>query len=176
MASLGSLIPSQDNQDKFIIHITTLHKPSCIFGPIINQIKIYNANPWCALVKYFLKLGIFPRDMTKTERRCFKQKCAKYTLLGDILYKRGYEGILLRCLEPNEIPLALSQAHDGTCCGHFSGIVITKCLLSMGYFWPTLEKECFSYVCKCIRCQQFANLQHLPSQDLQPIVTIWPFS
>lgn len=132
IVSLGSLIPSQDNQDKLIIHIITLHNPSYIVGPIINQIEFDNANPWYALVKYFLKIGIFPQDMTKTERRCFKQKCAKYTLLGHIMHKRGYEGILLRYLEPNEIPLALSQAYDGACGLHFSGILIAKCLLRMG--------------------------------------------
>lgn len=153
MASLGSLIPSQDDQDNIIVHVTTLHNPSYIIGPIINHIEGDNANPWFSLVKDFLKFGISPQDMTKAERRCFKQKCAKYTLLGDILYKRGYEGILLRCLEPNEIPLALSQAHDGTCGGHFSGMAIAKCLLRMGYFWPTLEKDCVSYVRKCIKCQ-----------------------
>lgn len=45
MASLGSLIPSQDNKDKIIIHITTLHNPSYIVGPIINQIEVENGNP-----------------------------------------------------------------------------------------------------------------------------------
>lgn len=123
----------------------------------------------------FLNLEFIPKIWLKLKIRCFKQKYAKYTLLGDIFYKTSYESILLRCLEPNEIPLALSQAYDGTCGGHFSGMAIAKCLLRMGYFWPTLERYCVSYICKYIRCQQFPNLQHLPSQYLQPVANIWPF-
>lgn len=74
-------------------------------------------------------------------------------LLGYILYKHGYEGIIFRYLEPNEIPLALSQANDGTCSGHCSGIVIAKHLLRMGYFWPTLEKYHIQYVKRYINYQ-----------------------
>ena len=60
MASLGSLIPTQDNQDNITIHVTTLHNPSYTIGPIINHIEGDNLNPWFALVKDFLKFGISP--------------------------------------------------------------------------------------------------------------------
>lgn len=66
MASLDSLISSKYNQYKIHIHINTLHNPSYIVGPIINQIEFDNANLWYALINDFLKLGIYPQDMTKT--------------------------------------------------------------------------------------------------------------
>lgn len=103
-----------------------MHDPSYIFGPIINQIEVNNANTWYALVKDFLKLGIIPQDMNKMECHNFKQKYSKYTLLGDILYKCGYKFIILKFLEPNEIPFSLSQPYDGTFGGHFSGMAIAK--------------------------------------------------
>lgn len=66
----------------------------------------------------------------------------------------GYWGIILRCLEPNEITLDLSQDHDDTCGGHFSSIANAKHLLRVGYFsMPTLEKDCIQYVEHCIKCQ-----------------------
>lgn len=68
IATLGSLILSQDNKDQLTIHITTLHDPYYIISPIINQNEVYNANPWYTLMKYFLKLGISPHDMTKMKK------------------------------------------------------------------------------------------------------------
>ena len=45
MASLGSLISSQDDQDNITVHVTTLHNPSYLIGPIINHIEGDNVNP-----------------------------------------------------------------------------------------------------------------------------------
>ena len=36
-------------------------------------------------------------------------------MLGDILYRRGFDDILLRCLEWADSQIVISSAHDGIC-------------------------------------------------------------
>jgi len=48
--------------------------------------------------------------------------------------------------------------------------------MRMGYYWPTMEHDCIDYVKKCIKCQQHAHLFIQPSQALQPMQSLWPFS
>jgi len=60
--------------------------------------------------------------------------------------------------------------------GHFNGPAITKCLMHMGYYLPIMEHDCIDYVKKCIKCQQHAHLFIQPSQALQPMQSLWPFS
>lgn len=68
------------------------------------------------------------------------------------------------------------MTHDGTCGVHFSRPSMAKCLLRMGYFWPTMENDCCEYVKRCIKCQQRANLFVRPSQALHPTQSLWSFS
>jgi len=84
-------------------------------------------------------------------------------MLGDILYRRGFDGILLHCLEWADSQIVILSAHDGICKGHFSRPAITKCLMRMGYYWPIMEPDCIDYVKKCIKCQQHAHLFVQPS-------------
>jgi len=50
-----------------------------------------------------------------------KNLATKYIIISDILYKRSFNGILLRCLHDEEIGIALEHAHGGACGGHFNG-------------------------------------------------------
>jgi len=43
-------------------------------------------------------------------------------------------------------------------------------------YWPTIRKDCNEYVKACKKCQEFGSLNHIPSQELQGIVSPWPFS
>lgn len=52
----------------------------------------------------------------------------------------------------------MSKCHDGVCDGHFNGASIIKCILWMGYYWPTMEHDCNDYVKKYIKYQQHARL------------------
>lgn len=46
----------------------------------------------------------------------------------------------------------------------------------MGYFWPTMERDSFTYAIKCKQCQIHGNLIHAPAQELYPMIGSWPFS
>ncbi|KAL0448157.1 UNVERIFIED_CONTAM: hypothetical protein Slati_1943600 [Sesamum latifolium] len=45
----------------------------------------------------------------------------------------------------------------------------------MGYYWPTMVKDCIDYAKRCQACQFHANLINQPPQPLHPTVASWPF-
>lgn len=70
----------------------------------------------------------------------------------------------------------MSDYHDGICDGHFNNTTITKHILCMGYYWPTIEHYCNEYFNKYVKYKQDSHLHHVPSQSLQPIQAMWPFT
>lgn len=73
-------------------------------------------------------------------------------MLGEFLYYRGFDGILLRCSEWEDSQTTISCTHDGICGGQFSGKTISKWLMYMGYYWPTMECDYVDYVKKYFKC------------------------
>src|ERR1051325_9210998 len=55
-----------------------------------------------------------------TEKK-IKYRALSYVLLGNELFKKTPEGILLKCLGENEAYLALSSVHSGACGAHQAG-------------------------------------------------------
>ncbi|GKV11605.1 hypothetical protein SLEP1_g22849 [Rubroshorea leprosula] len=74
-----------------------------------------------------------------------------YVLIKDVLYRRGHDELLLRCLGPDES----FQIH--------------------GFFWPSVLKDCIAYAKGCKSCQIHGPLQRVPASELNPIVKPWPF-
>jgi hypothetical protein len=85
----------------------------------------------------------------------FKKKCTlrikvtQYQLINNVLFKKNYDLMLLRCLEKNEADKVLFYLHDGTAGGHFGGDTTAQNILPEGYHWTTLFKYSHSYVQKC---------------------------
>jgi hypothetical protein len=44
----------------------------------------------------------------------------KYTLVGDELYRRTVDGILLKCLDEEQARVAMGEVHEGLCGTHQS--------------------------------------------------------
>ena len=45
----------------------------------------------------------------------------------------------------------------------------------MGYYWPTMVKDCMDYAKTCEACQLHANYIHQPPEPLHSTVASWPF-
>ncbi|XP_058752577.1 uncharacterized protein LOC131625757 [Vicia villosa] len=55
-----------------------------------------------------------------TDRK-IKYRALNYVILGNELYKKTTEGVLLKCLSEAEAYLAVSEVHSGACGAHQSG-------------------------------------------------------
>ena len=49
-------------------------------------------------------------------------------------------------------------------------------IMRIGYFWLTMETDCFQFVQRCLECQIHGNLIHVPSSELHALTSPWSFS
>lgn len=68
------------------------------------------------------------------------------------LYNKSYDGVLLRCIDAPEANKILSEMHEGQCGPHMIGFILARKILRQGYYWLTLENDCFKHVRKCHLC------------------------
>ncbi|KAK4383233.1 hypothetical protein Sango_2794500 [Sesamum angolense] len=121
----------------------------------------------------YLKYGKLPNDLRwRTDTR---QRTTRFIYYKGTLYRRSFDGIFLRCLSDNEKFKAMEEAHSGVCGAHQSGPKLHFCIKRMGYYWPTMVKDCINYVIRCQACQFHTNLIHQPPELLHPTVASWPF-
>ena len=92
-----------------------------------------------------------------------------------VLFKKGYDGDPLRCLGPEVAKEMIKEVHVGECEEHQRKKKLYRCLLQMGYYWPTMKRDTIEFVKNCHSCQEQANLIHTHPQNLHCMVTLWPF-
>ncbi|GKV36587.1 hypothetical protein SLEP1_g44699 [Rubroshorea leprosula] len=116
----------------------------------------------------------FKDQSTKVSRKT-KMQALNYVLIEDVLYRRGHNELLLRCLGPDESFQMLSDVHDGICGAHQAGIKMRWLIRRHGFFWPSVLKDCIAYAKSCKSCQIHGPLQRVPASELNSIVKPWPF-
>ncbi|KAL0423413.1 UNVERIFIED_CONTAM: hypothetical protein Sradi_0876100 [Sesamum radiatum] len=124
------------------------------------------------LIKY-LKHSKLPDDTRyKTKVR---QRSSYFIMYKDILYQRSFEGTYQRCLSGEEVLEAMTETHLGVFGTHRSGPKLHFRIKRMGYYWPTMVKDCLEYAKKCESCQLHANFIHQPPEPRHPTIASWPF-
>jgi hypothetical protein len=58
------------------------------------------------------------RDPSQSRDRKVRRQVLKYTLLDDELYRRTIDGLLLKCLGPDQSKVAMGEVHEGICGTH----------------------------------------------------------
>jgi len=119
-----------------------------------------------------LRNNFIDATLDKREQIIMKKLATKYVIIGDILYKRSFNSILLRYLNDEEIGIALEHAHGGAYGGHFNERSVYGKLIRMGYWWPTMEHDCCEHVKKCEQCQKHAHLELTPTQELNYVTSL----
>ena len=95
--------------------------------------------------------------------------------MGNELFKKTPEGVLLKCLSEIEASIALSATHAGACGAHQVGHKMKWLLFRQGLYWPTMLKDCVEFPKGCQECQVHTGIQHVPTSKLHSIVKPWPF-
>lgn len=72
----------------------------------------------------------------------------KYEIIDDVLFRRNYDFVLLRCLEKFEAQKVLQELHGGPTRGHFGGDTTAHNIFHVGYYWPSFFKDTHEYVRK----------------------------
>ncbi|KAL0319852.1 UNVERIFIED_CONTAM: Ribonuclease HI [Sesamum radiatum] len=128
---------------------------------------------WKDELEAYLKTRTLPQD--PKEARAIQVRASRFTLIGGELYKRGFSQPYLKCINQDKVEYVLREIHEGSCGNHSGGRALASKALRQGYFWPTMRKDAMDLVRKCKKCQEHANITHLPAAPLQPIQSPCPF-
>ncbi|XP_074346871.1 uncharacterized protein LOC141685681 [Apium graveolens] len=129
---------------------------------------------WVMPILAYIHKGILPEDKFKARR--LRYQAARYVVYDKVLYKRGFNQLLLRCVDEEEGNYILREVHEGICGYHSGGNSLAMKILRQGYYWPTMREDAVNFVKACDRCQHFANYSSMPVTLLTPMVSPWPFA
>lgn len=83
--------------------------------------------------------------------------------------------VLLRCVDKHEAYLLIKEIHKGSFGPHANGHAMAKKILWVGYYWLTMESDCFNYARKSHKCQIYANKVHVPLMLLNVLTRLRHF-
>jgi hypothetical protein len=84
-------------------------------------------------------------DPSRKVSRKLRYKAIKFVLLDGSLFYKSLDGVLLRCLGPEETKKMMSEVHDGICGAHQLAYRMKWVIRNAGCFWPTMLEDCFEY-------------------------------
>eukprot|EP00253_Pinus_taeda_P012813 PITA_12813 len=141
----------------------------------INQISVTDSESQYADLVFYFKNGYAPPHLSYKSKRAISLKAKSFTIIDDVLFKKNYDSILLRCLEKTEAQTVLQELYDGPAGGHFGADTTAHKIIHAGYYWPTLFRDAHEYVRKCLNCQTSSGRQRKPAFPFQPVNIEQPF-
>lgn len=104
------------------------------------------------------------------------KKIARFHLIENDLYRRGFSIPLFKCLAEDEAQYVMNELHNGICDFHTGRRTLKARILRVGYYWPTMEKDVVSFTRRCLKCQADDNDKHAPPHTLHTIMAPWLFA
>ena len=86
--------------------------------------------------RLLLETRMAPKD--KTEARKIQIKIARFVIINNVLYRRGYLLPYLRCASLEEADYVLREIYEGTYGNHTEVRSLAGKAFKAGYYWPTL--------------------------------------
>jgi hypothetical protein len=112
---------------------------------------------WYGDIIIYLQTQNFQLDLSSVDLRHIRYQAYQYIILGDTLYRCGIDSIFQRCLTYDEAEKDLNDCHCRACHVHVFGYSTAQNILRVGYFWPSLFKDCITVVQKFHACQTYNN-------------------
>ena len=112
------------------------------YTPSIDELEvqvIFLGIDWTTSIISYLKDGTLLEDCNASRR--LKVQVARFVMIRDVLYKRGFSCPYLRCLALNEANYVMREVHEGICGNHSGACSLVHKLARVGYYWPTMQKD-----------------------------------
>ena len=126
--------------------------------------------------KILLKLVSFHQNCQRGKQMSDSTYVCPIFYSCQCLYRRGFSAEYSRCLDKEEAKEVVREAHEGIYGGHVGYQTLVKQIIQAGYYWKTMQQDCYRFVKKCVQCQMHAPFIHVPATYLQSVVSPWPFS
>ena len=98
----------------------------------------------------FLQDGRLRLDAEEAKK--IKKRVARFTILNDTLYKRGFSMPYLKCVDEDEAKYILKEVHEGVCRDHVGSRSLVSKVIRTGYFWPIMQVDAVELIKKCDKC------------------------
>ena len=115
-------------------------------------------SPWYVDIVNFLACGVMPPEFSYQQRKKLRTNSRFYIWDDPLLFKRGPDMIIRRCVPKSEQGKILQECHASPYGGHFAGDKTAYKILQSGFYWPTIFKDCFEWVKLCDQCQRIGNI------------------
>ena len=132
-------------------------------------------SPWYADIVNYLACGIMPPEFSYQQRKKLRTDNRYYIWDDPLLFKRGADLIIRRCVPEGEQSKILKECHASPYGGHFAGDKTDHKILQSGFYWPTILKDCFEWVKLCDQCQRMGNISKRHEMPLQGILVVQLF-
>ena len=103
-----------------------------------NVQEICSKSNWTTPLVSYLKNGMLSDG--KDGIRKLKVQASRFVIIKDVLYKRGFSYLYLKCLGPEEVEHIMREVHKGICGNHSGAQSLVLKLIRAGYYWPTMQK------------------------------------
>jgi hypothetical protein len=152
---------------------------SALFYIEIQTLSITKYQLYKNLV-YYLQYHKFPDELDLHQRRRLCLESSKYIILGDFFLRRFVDGVLLRCVNNEEVQKLLQETHGSTdyvihVGGHFFAKSIAFKIIKNGYYWPSIFQDSYKFARSCDKCQKIIGKEHLSAMPLQHAHPDFPF-
>lgn len=138
-----------------------------------NVFMVEESNDWRQSLINYLKEGKLPTNKSLAAQ--LGKRILRYAFVNDTLDRRSFEQMWLRCLGTYEASKVVTEVHEGLCGAHQSGPKMAIKIKRMGYYWPTIVKDCIDHAKRCHECQIHGDTIHQPPNPLHPTIASWPF-
>lgn len=106
------------------------------------------------IAQILLKLEV-PSGLSSSQARTIKLRTAKFCIHENLLYWRDPSRILLICLDKEQSVEVMHQFHSSIYGEHHYWKITAHKIIGVGYYWPTLFSDFFSFVRSCDKFQRF---------------------
>ena len=172
LVTLSSMFQVSPHGDLPCIEITCHTEPAhyCL----IKEEK--NGKPWYFDIKRYIKDIEYPHEASENDKRTLRRLVDNFFSNGVMLYKRKHDMVLLWCVDASEVEQILREGHEGSFGTHANGHAMARKILRAGYYWLTMENDCYIHVWKCQKCQAFPDNVKASSDPLNVLSAPWLFS
>ena len=94
---------------------------------------------WTTPLISYLRTGVLLDGKDATRK--LKVQASRFTLIKDVLYKRGFSQPYLRCLGYEEANYVMKEIHEGICGNHSGARLLVHKMIRTEYYWPTMLKD-----------------------------------
>ena len=131
--------------------------------------------PWYADIVNYLACGVVPPEFSYQQKRKFRTDSRYYIWDDPLLFKRGADMIIRRCVPESEQCKIVNECHASPYGGHFSGERTAHKILQSGFYWPTIFRDYTEWVKLCDRCQKIGNISSRNEMPLRGILVVQIF-